>query len=826
MESFGTEKDFENGHWGNDGEFYGKRRDKRPAQTKDDVLYGVFASGDSDSSDGGGGSRKRRKELSKKATDFTKPVSFVSIGTVMPTQEIDRNTKEDNSNNGSGLGFASSSGLGFGANGADVDMQEEEEEDDADEDNFLPTALGKKIKTAAQQRRDKEREEKLKSSKKNSSSKKDVGQFEQHTKGIGKKLLEKMGYKGGGLGKNAQGIVAPIEAKLRPKNMGMGFNDYKEVTLPTLKELVDEKNKKKGGLPLGTLSKEKAWTKSKHTRLNSNKKKKDDYMTVEELLAMKQEQGVEVVSQKVFDMRGPQVRVLTNLEDLNAEENARENDVHMPELQHNVRLIVDLAELEIQKIDRDLRNERELVVTLQKEKKRLEIEDARQKKQLDDMVEIAGVLERISEEKLSGSLTLDSLARSFRDLQKRFLEEYKLCNLSCMACSFALPLFIQVFQAWDPLLNPSHGLEVISLWKNLLQIEDFGKVFMEVIVPAVRKSGNNTWQATDPEPMLSFLDSWEHLMPAPVLNIILDNIVLPKLSAAVESWDPRRERIAIHSWLHPWLPLLRTKLETFYPTIRFRLESVLHAWHPSDISAYTILSPWKTVFDPVSWENLMVRCIIPKLLEVMNRFQINPLDQKLDEFYWVKRWASVIPVHHMIHLMDLFFNKWQEVLYHWLCSTSPNFEQVTQWYLGWKDLIPTELLANEHIRYRLNLGLDMMNQAVEGMEVSQPGLKEKVSYLRVLEQRQFEKAAAAASAPAQQQKTEMSLKEVIETYAEQNGLLFMPKPGRMQNSHQIYGFGKISIFLDSLNQKVYAQIDDRWQLVSLEQMLDLHNRRR
>ena len=44
-------------------------------------------------------------------------------------------------------------------------------------------------------------------------------------------------------------------------------------------------------------------------------------------------------------------------------------------------------------------------------------------------------------------------------------------------------------------------------------------------------------------------------------------------------------------------------------------------------------------------------------------------------------------------------------------------------------LFPPELLANNQIRKRLTEGFDMMNQAMEGVEIVQPGTREHVSYL-------------------------------------------------------------------------------------------------
>ena len=39
----------------------------------------------------------------------------------------------------------------------------------------------------------------------------------------------------------------------------------------------------------------------------------------------------------------------------------------------------------------------------------------------------------------------------------------------CIASTFSFSLLIRVFQGWEPLQHPLHGLEVISLWQRLLQ---------------------------------------------------------------------------------------------------------------------------------------------------------------------------------------------------------------------------------------------------------------------------------------------------------------------------------------------------------------------
>lgn len=129
----------------------------------------------------------------------------------------------------------------------------------------------------------------------------------------------------------------------------------------------------------------------------------------------------------------------------------------------------------------------------------------------------------------------------------------------------------------------------------------------------------------------------------------------------MDNWNPLTDTVPIHSWIHPWLPLLQSRLEPLYPPIRSKLSNALQRWHPSDPSARLILQPWKDVFTPGAWEAFMVKNIIPKL-------GISFISQSFSIPLLWREYNSLQSDRHMSMFFKCFF-KWSVMSHLFLLSS-------------------------------------------------------------------------------------------------------------------------------------------------------------
>lgn len=222
------------------------------------------------------------------------------------------------------------------------------------------------------------------------------------------------------------------------------------------------------------------------------------------------------------------------------------------------------------------------------------------------------------------------------------------------------------------------------------------------------------------------------ILPQWIVNNILDQLVIPKLVQEVRIWDPVTDTVPIHTWVHPWIPLMDTKLhDTIYPIIQEKLGTALTSWHPSDKSAKIMLKPWQRVLPDGQFVVFLVKHIVPKLQLCIQNLPINPHQQHLEAWNWVMYWNDMISVGNMTLILDkFFFPRWLQTLALWL-NHNPDYVQVTEWYSGWKRMMSDELLAQPTIKDNFHKALEMMNRAVGNGH--QPGAKESVSYLTNIE---------------------------------------------------------------------------------------------
>lgn len=81
----------------------------------------------------------------------------------------------------------------------------------------------------------------------------------------------------------------------------------------------------------------------------------------------------------------------------------------------------------------------------------------------------------------------------------------------------------------------------------------------------------------------------------------------------------------------------------------------------------------------------------------MNYF--NKLNLKIsDAWNWVMDWRDMLSIGNLCLILDkYFFPRWLQTLAMWL-NHNPDYNQVTDWYSGWKRMLSDELLSEPTIK--------------------------------------------------------------------------------------------------------------------------------
>ncbi len=98
-----------------------------------------------------------------------------------------------------------------------------------------------------------------------------------------------------------------------------------------------------------------------------------------------------------------------------------------------------------------------------------------------------------------------------------------------------------------------------------------------------RADVSNEWDASKPF-QRSLLESWSPILPHFIRDNILDQLILPKVKAAVERWGSRRGEgsTSLANLVFPWLPLLGERMEEVLEDAKRRIRHVLKNWVVKD----------------------------------------------------------------------------------------------------------------------------------------------------------------------------------------------------------------------------------------------------
>ncbi|CAG8755596.1 12435_t:CDS:2, partial [Dentiscutata heterogama] len=165
---------------------------------------------------------------------------------------------------------------------------------------------------------------------------------------------------GEGLGVEGHGITKPIETKLRPQKMGLAYRGFDEKTDQVKKQRQEIDIHEEDLIKQVPKIKKNAWKKS-----TKSKKINIEYKTADEIMN-EATSTTSVRPMKIIDMTGPQTRELSSASQITSL-TIPDSSTRLPELRHNLRLIVDMSKADLEHFTRERRIQNERTKALERD---------------------------------------------------------------------------------------------------------------------------------------------------------------------------------------------------------------------------------------------------------------------------------------------------------------------------------------------------------------------------------------------------------------------------------------------------------------------------